>query len=613
MEILYRFFPETLIEATGWMLFHSLWQGAMLTIILVVVLHILKKYPAQVRYLLSFFTLVILMAWSGITFYRAYNYAREKQELKKTLISDPARVIEAMHGKIQQTAINKSTSPSQAQIRVVRFRGFMQRNFPIVFMLWLTGVFFFLFRMVGGFLYLRNLRGRQTLPLEDHWTRKIEKIKNRLGISRSIKALRSTVVKVPMVLGYIKPILLLPASFFTGLSGPELEAVITHELAHIMRHDYILNIIQSVIETLFFFHPAVWMISKTIRDEREHCCDDLAIEITGDRVAYVKALASSQELVKHEEYQYALTFSSGKSSLLKRIIRIKNHKIMKNKVPEGFIAASLIFISIILVSFTVDNRNLKNEYFYPSHLRRAEKSPTSISQPHNIARQEYQIDIAIDHDSLDLEMQEVMEGMEVMPEEMEQLMEIACTKNEQELALLILESVNLAMSQIDMEVIRQEIEQAMHEADSVMAELDVEKISRDAMEEARMEMEKERIINADEAVRIAAEALEAINIDEIVRLAVQETRVALQSIDLEAIQKQAMEEARAAIEEMERAEEMRTRATEEMERAEEMRTKTTEETERAREMREEATRENAQAQEEKNRLMEEQLEELEKE
>jgi len=548
MEFLYRFFPETLIEAIGWTLFHSLWQGAILTILLIGVLYILKKSRAQIRYLVSFLMLVILFIWAGITFNSAYRYANEKQVLKKDLITHPELVIGAMQGKLQHTYTSKTYQTSDTQLKWIQFRAFMQRNFPVVFMLWLIGVLIFLTRMAGGMLYMQSLRRRKILPPDDFWIQKIEEMKNRLGIKRSITAVQSALIKVPMVLGYLKPVVLFPVTFFTGLSAEELEAVIAHELAHISRHDYLLNIIQSVIETLFFFHPAVWLMSKNIRDERELCCDDLAIKITGDRMAYMKALALSQEFTMSRQNQYALTFSSGKGSLLKRIQRIKNHNIMKNKVPEGFIAASLIFISVVLLSFSIDNGKLNNEYFHSSRFNKADRLISSGTQKNVAAVADNRYECTLNYDSIDIEMQEVVEELETLPEEMEQLMEINYTENDHEFALLILESVNLAMSQIDMEVMRREIDRAMLEVDSVMAERDREAMYRD---EACLEMEnvQMQVEIANEAIRIAAETIEAINVDEIVRVAMEKTRLALESIDFEAIERVALEESRVALEE----------------------------------------------------------------
>ncbi len=618
MEFLYRFFPETLIEAIGWTLFHSVWQGALITIILIGALYILNKYPSQVRYLISFLALVILLIWAGITFYLAYSHALEKQVLKKNLISNPAQVIEVMQSKIQHTEVMKKTQPANTQIKWIRFRASLQRNFPVVFMLWLIGVLFFLFRMVGSIIYLQGLRRRQIFPFEDIWAQKILELKEKFGIRQPIEAFQSLLVKIPMALGYLKPILLIPASFFSGLSTSELEAVLAHELAHIKRYDYVLNIIQSIIETLFFFHPAVWLISKSIRNEREHSCDDLAVEITGDKVSYAKALALSQELMMNKQDQYAMTFSSGKGSLLKRVKRLKNHKIMKNKVSEGFIAASLIFISFILVSFTIGNRNLKSEYFNATRFKTVDTISPAPSQTLDV-ESDIQFDVMADSDSINTELQVAVEELETIPEEMEQLMEIAYTEDDEELALLVLESVNLALSKIDVETIRKEIDMAMQEVDSVMLELDMNGITIEAMEEARREMESEHMEIAEEALRIATETIEAIDINEIVQMAIKESRIALQSIDIEAIQREAREQAEAARIEMESAKEEAKKARkeaeasmEEMERARIEQKEAMKEMKKRMEAQDESIREEENNHKEKYKSMEEQLEELEK-
>ena len=126
MEFLYRFFPEAFIEAMGWTLFHSLWQGAILTILLIVVLLILKKSRAQIRYLVSLILLITLFVWAGVTFHSSYKYAREKQQLKKDLILHPEQVIGAMQEKIHNPYNAKITTATHNQIKWIRFRAFMQ-------------------------------------------------------------------------------------------------------------------------------------------------------------------------------------------------------------------------------------------------------------------------------------------------------------------------------------------------------------------------------------------------------------------------------------------------------------------------------------------------------
>ena len=103
-------------------------------------------------------------------------------------------------------------------------------------------------------------------------------------------------VRVPTIVGCLRPVILLPASVVTGLPASHLDAVLAHELAHVRRHDYLVNVLQSLVETLLFYHPAVWWCSRQIRIEREHCCDDLVVEACGDRVVYAHALAQLEEL-----------------------------------------------------------------------------------------------------------------------------------------------------------------------------------------------------------------------------------------------------------------------------------------------------------------------------
>src|SRR5206468_7510728 len=103
---------------------------------------------------------------------------------------------------------------------------------------------------------------------------------------------KSGLVQVPIVIGCLRPVILLPAGTLSGLTPAQLEAILAHELAHVRRHDYLVNAAQCVLETLMFYHPVVWWISHCIREEREHCCDDLVVQVCGDRLAYAKALAS---------------------------------------------------------------------------------------------------------------------------------------------------------------------------------------------------------------------------------------------------------------------------------------------------------------------------------
>ena len=142
-------------------------------------------------------------------------------------------------------------------------------------------------------------------------------------MKKTVRFVESGLAKTPMVIGYLKPIILFPLGTVNQLTQQEVEAVLAHELAHIYRNDYLLNIIQSFIEIIFYYHPAVWWISANIRTERENCCDDIAVKICGSSITYVKALVILDEI--QPTPNLAMLFSSdSKNQLLNRVKRILN-------------------------------------------------------------------------------------------------------------------------------------------------------------------------------------------------------------------------------------------------------------------------------------------------
>jgi beta-lactamase regulating signal transducer with metallopeptidase domain len=121
-------------------------------------------------------------------------------------------------------------------------------------------------------------------PVDASLHTKLKLLAERLAVRRAVQLTESALIQIPTVVGWLRPVILLPASALTGLNTEQLEAILAHELAHIKRYDYLVNMLQTIVETLGFYHPAVWWISHKIRAEREHCCDDLAVSISGDRV-----------------------------------------------------------------------------------------------------------------------------------------------------------------------------------------------------------------------------------------------------------------------------------------------------------------------------------------
>jgi beta-lactamase regulating signal transducer with metallopeptidase domain len=184
---------------------------------------------------------------------------------------------------------------------------------------WAVGVGVCLLKLLRGCLWVRQLRRRGTEGVDPAWLRILDDLRLRLNVSRPVRLLKSALVEAPTVIGWLRPVILLPASALTGLTPEQLEAILAHELAHVRRLDCLVNVCQCALETLMFYHPAVWWISGCVREEREHCCDDLVVSVCSNRLAYARALAA---LAESNAALPGLAFAATGSPLLARIRRL---------------------------------------------------------------------------------------------------------------------------------------------------------------------------------------------------------------------------------------------------------------------------------------------------
>ena len=201
------------------------------------------------------------------------------------LAADPARasgwnttavapdVGATMRSDIQSSGRDASWPSSDARIGGLD----LARTLPWLSVLWACGVGCCAVRLAGGWFQTRRLLRRDTTEPDGEWSALVSELSSRIGVHRAVRVLASARIDVPVVVGAVVPVLLLPVSALSGLTPRQVEAVIAHELAHIRRHDYLINLVQSSVECVLFYHPAVWWVSHVIRVEREHCCDDLAV------------------------------------------------------------------------------------------------------------------------------------------------------------------------------------------------------------------------------------------------------------------------------------------------------------------------------------------------
>ncbi len=372
------------IEITGWTLLHFVWQGFAAVVLLATLLLMLRRATAHARYLsacgvFALMTLAPLVtSWWLSTQPRNIVEATEAEprrvgrviETHQTIASDVVGLDDSTHPTATATATAErldfgqatltmfgetvpigsrtqaaSATPSEPQPSwLEENRSLMERHLGWIVAVWLLGVTVLSLRLFAGWLSVQRLRRRSSLPASDSWQTLLRRSAERLRVSRPVKLVESALVEVPTVIGWLSPMILLPASAMTGLTTEQLEALLAHELAHVRRHDYLINLLQTVVETLLFYHPAVWWISHRIRVEREHCCDDLAVQVCGDGLTYAKALVALEEL---RAPKLGLAMSSSGGSLLTRVARLLGQAEQQRR-PTGWVAGLLSFVLLTM-------------------------------------------------------------------------------------------------------------------------------------------------------------------------------------------------------------------------------------------------------------------------
>ncbi|MDX5482246.1 MAG: M48 family metalloprotease, partial [Hymenobacteraceae bacterium] len=205
-------------------------------------------------------------------------------------------------------------------------------------------------RLIGGLAYTQRLRHYKAVPLGEKWQQRLHSLSQTIGIPQAVRLVESRVVRVPMTIGFAKPVILLPIGAVAGLPQAQVEAILAHELAHILRRDYLVNLLQSVVEILFFYHPAVWWMSGVLRAEREHCCDDIAVSICGDSLTYARALTELEAMRLPQAPAMAMALSGNRGSLVSRIKRLVGQPPLRPTFSEGFAAALVLVMGISVLS-----------------------------------------------------------------------------------------------------------------------------------------------------------------------------------------------------------------------------------------------------------------------
>lgn len=331
---------ENVLKAISWTLIHSVWQGLVLAIFAGLVIVFTKKSKAALRYNWLSGLFITFMAGVGFTF--NYEYQQETTVYGNAIIAKTLEPETMSAG----TAVN---TLDYFQVAV----GYINEYASTIVVIWFL---IFMLKSFGIFRSLSNIykiRNYKTQEAPEYWNSRIAELCEQLNIKKHITLLESRLVQVPSVTGFFKPIILIPVGLLSNLPQDQIEAILLHELAHIRRKDYFINLLQSFAEILFFFNPGLLWISSLIKEERENCCDDIAVGITRSKSNFIHALVSFQEY-NMKQNQLALGFGKNKNQLLERARRIvqDNNKSL-NTIEKTFL--SLCIVVIITFSLACSN------------------------------------------------------------------------------------------------------------------------------------------------------------------------------------------------------------------------------------------------------------------
>lgn len=300
MTSLTNWLSPTVMHSLGWALLHFLWQGTALAAVAAAVMALCRR--ASIRYVVGVGTLLLMLAAPVVTFLVLNQPGMDSVARSSIRVASVKPALGAPETSSAKTASSLSSRDA----------------LPWLVEIWLIGVAFFSVRTAGGFLLLERQQRTESTPVSGRLLEICRGLQHRVGLQRAIHFCECKWLQAPAVVGWFRPVVLLPITALTGLSEDQLESVIAHELAHIKRLDAFVNVFQVCVETLLFYHPAVWWVNKNIRAEREHCCDDMAVSLCGNAVDYARALTLM------EEWRSApiLAMAANRGPLAGRVVRL---------------------------------------------------------------------------------------------------------------------------------------------------------------------------------------------------------------------------------------------------------------------------------------------------
>ncbi|HVG21123.1 MAG TPA: M56 family metallopeptidase [Blastocatellia bacterium] len=360
MNAIEALLAEPIFQALGGTLVHFVWQGAVVAALYATVNVFLRRCSASIRYGVACGALAMMLAAALATLFvmsrDSMRSSDDEAGLKPVTATAEtiARADLKMRARQAQAALRSVASdrPSESLPSALLaslkewVRGRFASFLPWLVAAWFAGVLLLSIRFLGGLIAAERLKHKEANPLLEQWQEKLSTLAGQLRVSRPVRLCESALVEVPTVIGWVRPVILVPATALTGLSAQQLEAILAHELAHIRRYDYFINLLQTAVETLLFYHPAVWWVSGQIRQEREHCCDDLAVAACGSVLVYARALAELEQL-RSVAPQLAVAANGG--SLLRRIQRLVGSPARRSHRFESGLAGVIALATVLII------------------------------------------------------------------------------------------------------------------------------------------------------------------------------------------------------------------------------------------------------------------------
>lgn len=347
MQLLFmkHWLSDNTTRAICWTLIHSLWQGLILAALAGLLVLLTRKHTAAFRYNILAVLFFVFMGVVAFTFL---------QELSTPAATDA--IVQLAPVQPEQQVVSQLSLPQGPAIEayqegyITRFTGYFNQHASLLVTIWFLIFLARAVKLLSGLVYIQRIKHHKVQAPAAAWTHRMQELAGILGIKIPVQLLESGLVKVPVVAGLLKPVILVPIGLMANLPAEQVEAILLHELAHIRRRDFMVNLAQSFAEILFFFNPAVLWVSSLLREEREHCCDDMAIAVTQSKTGYIHALVSFQEYQLENTSPYAMAFPGKKNQLLNRVKRIldNSHKTL-NMAEKSFLVLCLSLIGLLSV------------------------------------------------------------------------------------------------------------------------------------------------------------------------------------------------------------------------------------------------------------------------